>query len=278
MQTPMRTLLGLLLGGTGLAAAAAPENLEQSVCGAIKEPLMFALWSAAAGKADPRAAAAIPNALPLAYTTVDGRRLRGYKLSAAGSGPPQGFVLVAQGNAMLADQLLEAFAAFAERRHDVYLYDYRGYGESEGRPRLKAITRDYRDIFAALAGLGYERKLLYGISFGGIVVANVVGSGLPYDRAVIDSAPSRLSDHGCPRQYDPVENLPADSARLLVISGSNDRVVTPRDMRELLEAARARAARVVVADDFAHPFMDGPAAHARRMKLIGDFLFGERVR
>ena len=175
---------------------------------------------------------------------------------------------------MLADQLLYDLSFLADQGKDVFVYDYRGYGNSEGKRRLKAIVSDYRDLFNALSTSPHDQKLLYGISFGGIVLLNVMGSGAKFHRAVIDSSPSRVSQMGCPPEYDTVDNLPTDSSNLMVVSGQKDTVVPPADMAELIATAKSRGAQVVVSDDFAHAFMDEEQpVHRQRQELIKEFLF-----
>ena len=272
-------ILWLTLSNMAFAATdPSTEDPEQTVCGWFKERLAFAAWSAVAGAPNPQAWRGVPGAAPVSFKTRDGRALAGYKISARpappGVGRRSGFLLVAQGNAMLADQLLPELGAFAERGVDVFIYDYRGYGASEGKPRLRAIVADYREIFQAHSASGYERKFLYGISFGGVVMLNVIGRGIQFDKAVIDSAPSRVSTLGCPAEYDPVGKLPANSSSLLIISGQQDTVVRPGEMRELLEMARARGAKTLAAEQFAHPFMDADAAvHGQRQKIVQEHLF-----
>lgn len=256
------------------------DDHEETVCGFLRERLVFALWSSAAGKPNPQAAARLRNAAAISHTTRDGRTLRGYKLAAnlaAGTAAsPAGFVLLAQGNAMLADQLLDYLNAYTVEGYDVYVFDYRGYGSSEGRRRLKAIVGDYRELFAWLSA-GYSgRKLLYGISFGGIVISNVIGSGAAFDRAVIDSAPSRISGYGCPKEFDPVANLPADSSALLLINGALDTVVPAKDSAELLDTGERNGARVIRCGQFAHPFMDVDLqVRLARFRTIQSFLLGQ---
>jgi alpha/beta superfamily hydrolase len=250
------------------------ENLEVTVCGWFKERAAFAAWSMAAGTPNPNAWRSVPGALPISHKTRDGRILRGYKISRTSpAGNGSGFVLVAQGNAMLADQLLHDLATLADRGNDVYVYDYRGYGNSEGKRRFKAIVSDYREIFDTLSANANHQKLLYGISFGGIVLLNVIGGGAKFTRAVVDSSPSHISHLGCPAEYDPVRNLPSDSSNLMIISGKNDTVVTPDDMHEMISTAKSRGAQTVVADEFAHPFMDTEqTVHEERAKMIMEFL------
>ena len=253
-------------------------NLEQSVCG-FKEPIIFWLWSNQAGRPDEHRLRGLPNAEDIAFTSRDGRLLRGYRLRAAGQSTAdapsgaRGYLLVIQGNAMLADQILGEFQAFARAGYDVYVYDYRGYGRSQGKRRLKAMVDDYQGIIEQLNDRSYPNRLVYAMSFGGIVLLDAWRDGFDLDRVVVDSSPSRLSDYGCPASYDPLEHLPADCSRFLFIAGMQDRVVTPAMSRDLLAGAERCGARIMREPDFAHPFMDHRyAVHRQRFSAIEQFL------
>jgi hypothetical protein len=272
----------LVAGVPGPAGAGGEEamDLERQVCG-LKEPFLFWLWSGMAGRPDAARVAGLRNVEDIAFGTGDRRTLRGYRLKATGADgqpvEPRGYLLVMQGNAILADSLIGRFASWAADGYDVYLYDYRGYGRSDGRRRLQAIVSDYTEIRAALDASGYARRLVYAFSFGGIVLLDGLGNRDLPDRIVVDSTPARLSNYGCPADYDPVAHLPEDCGRFLFVTGRDDAVVTPAMSRELVETARARGARVLEDDTFGHPFMErDPSAHARRMRAVGDFLLGTR--
>lgn len=243
---------------------------ETSVCGFIREPLAFWLFRRAAGAADAGRVAGIRDIERLTFKTGDNRALGGYRLRAA---VPQGYLLVAPGNAMLADQIMGEFQYFRDRGFDVYIYDYRGYGLSGGRSRLITIISDYREIIAYLNAQPYRRHALYGMSMGGVILLNAAGESGDYSSLVIDSSPSRISPLGCPERYDPVNHLPADSSRIKIIAGGRDRVVRPEEMRELLLAAKFRGAQVVQRAEFAHPFQDATTEiHWRRMQDVADFI------
>lgn len=263
----------LLAVMNGCAVTGGGREAEESVCGAMREPLVFAIWNHLAGEPDAARAMRIRNAERISFTTRDERVLRGYRLASTKEGPPEGRLLVAQGNAMLSDRLLASLTTFSDAGLDVFIFDYRGYGDSEGRPRLKAIVGDYRELAEAYLLPGQGKRLLYGISFGGIVMLNAIGRGAAYDRAAIDSAPGRVSDHGCPAEYDPAENLPVDSRQLLLVAGLQDEVVRLRDSAELIVRGQLRGARSDVRDDYAHPYMDvTPSVHLLRLERIRSFL------
>lgn len=245
-------------------------DLESSACGFVREPLAFWMFRRAAGSPDARRLSGIPDIEQVRLVTLDKRTLGGYKLRAAGVA--KGYLLVAQGNAMLADQIVGELQIFRDRGLDVYVYDYRGYGLSGGRSRLNAIVSDYREIVAHLNRQGYRHRALYGMSMGGVILLNAVGASGEYSSLVVDSSPSRISHLGCPERYDPVNHLPADSSHLKIIAGERDRVVWPAEMEELTIEAKSRGAQTVRRMDYAHPFQDASEIHRRRMKEVADFL------
>jgi len=264
-------LVAALMSGDANAAMAADPDSETSVCGTLREPLAFWLFRGAAGSPDARRIAPIRDIERLALKTRDGRALGGYRLRHP---DPQGYLLVAPGNAMLADQIVGELQFFRDLGFNVYVYDYRGYGLSSGRSRLAAIVGDYRELIAHLNDLGYRRRLLYGMSMGGVVLLNAIGARPDrYDALVVDSSPSRISPLGCPERYDPVTHLPADCSRIKIIGGERDRVVRPEEMQELMGAAERCGAQIARRTEFAHPFQDGSEAiHRRRFQDVADFL------
>ena len=256
---------------SGVRAASAQEvDIESAVCGSVREPFVFWLWRSMAGSPNSTRVAHITNLEQIRFKTRDGAELGGYKLGAKN---PKGYLLVAQGNAMLADKLVGDLQTFRDLGLDVYIFDYRGYGISKGNSRLAAIVGDYAEIVAYLNTLGYAKNLLYGISMGGIVLLNAVGRSQTYMRLVVDSSPSRISDFGCPELYDPVAHLPEDSFRLMIISGAKDQVVAPSQMGELVRVGESRGGRVLLDNEFAHPYQDfSGAIHRRRQNEVEAFI------
>ena len=111
---------------------------------------------------------------------------------------------------------------------------------------------------------------------GGVILLNAVGKTDLYTRLVVDSSPARISNLGCPERYDPVAHLPNDGARVMIISGARDRVVSPDQMDELLRSARSRGARILQDAEFAHPYQDSSMAiHRRRQHIVASFLSQE---
>lgn len=266
-----------LLGSGKNSPSITGDYPEATVCGAIRETMAFWSWSRMAGRPDTSVAQRFANAHRIEHETRDGRLLKGYRLASTAQGDaPRGTVLVAQGNAMLADHLLGDLQTLAEAGIESWIFDYRGYGSSQGRARLQAIVGDYLELHRRMVRETGSIPGLYGISFGGIVLLNVIGAGADYQRGVIDGSPSRVTAFGCPERFDPASHFPERQARLLVISGHRDNVVPLRQTRELLELAEERGGRALVSEDFHHPFMDtDPDIRHQRIELIRDFLVGD---
>jgi pimeloyl-ACP methyl ester carboxylesterase len=251
-------------------SSARESDAEAAVCGTFREPFMFWLWQTMAGTANPARVANVKGARQIQFKTRDGIILGGYKLAAEN---PKAYLLVAPGNAMLADQLVADLQIFRDLGWDVFVYDYRGYGISQGKSRLAAIVDDYGEIITDLNSKDYRRRLLYGISMGGVILLNAVGGSGLYTRLIVDSSPARISNLGCPERYDPVNHLPADSTRLMIISGARDKVVPSQQMDELIDIARLSGGRILQDREFAHPYQDAsPLIHRRRQNEVASFL------
>lgn len=211
------------------------------------------------------------------YATVrvdlgGGLSLEGYRLSATPRERAPRAVLFLQGNAMRADQLRHKLTFFADRGYDVLVFDYRGYGRSDGEPLLRPISLDQARVADFVGNEGYGAVYLYGISLGGILA---MGPYMPRERfkaIAIDSSPAKLPWYSfCPDVYDPIANLPADASNMLVISGGEDRVVEAEDVAPLGDAVRQAGGRYLHEPAFGHPLADGAANTQRRFAAVADF-------
>jgi pimeloyl-ACP methyl ester carboxylesterase len=240
------------------------------------EDFYFSMVTAAAGRSriddlsswDGRGEA--PRVTGRAFTTADGRRLAGFHVKAAHA--TRGFVLVAHGNAMLAEHILPTFVALEHPSLDIVLYDDRGYGRSEGKTRFLAMFADARHLFdqlrSEIGGAGFA----YGLSQGGIVVSNSLLDAAGVRGVAIDGVPGDLPWYLCSSGFDPAERvmkstIPSES--ILIISGGRDNVVSRGWMEQLIAAGRTKGAQLVLRDDFPHPFQEpSPAMLGDRLGLI----------
>lgn len=261
----MRASIFIILLITLCHAGIAGESVERSICGRLREPIMFRLWRSAARAMDP----GVPPRHGAAYTfqTADARVLHGYRLAAESA--VRGAVVFIQGNAMtvatIADDLLPLTAA----GYDVYVLDFRGYGDSEGTPRIAALLSDYRQITTHLRSSGYQHIFVYGCSMGGVIASNLLD--LNVDGVVIDSAPATVQAFGCPAELDPIKHLPSACGKVLLIAGGSDRVVKPDQIKPLLEKGMGCGAVVVERAEWSHPFMGPESEVASRLKEAAIF-------
>ena len=107
----------------------------------------------------------------IALVASDGVRLTGWYMPLAGA---RGTVLFCHGNAGNISYLLDVAAGAHKLGLGVLLFDYRGYGQSEGVPSEEGTYRDAAaawDYLVAEAGVSPERIVVIGRSLGGPIAA-----------------------------------------------------------------------------------------------------------
>jgi fermentation-respiration switch protein FrsA (DUF1100 family) len=123
-----------------------------------------------------RELATTPRAIGLAYEDVrlrteDGVQLHGWFIPAA---QPRGTLLFFHGNAGNISHRLDSIRIFNELRLSVFIFDYRGYGQSEGSPSEAGTHRDAIAAWRFLTeerGVAPQRIVLFGRSLGAAVAA-----------------------------------------------------------------------------------------------------------
>ncbi len=106
----------------------------------------------------------------LSFETADGSRLHGLWLPAASAQGSACTIVHAHGNAANLSNHLPLVAWLPARGVNVLMFDYRGYGRSEGQPSLSGVVEDVEAAVAAARrqpGVDTERVLLFGQSLGG---------------------------------------------------------------------------------------------------------------
>lgn len=184
---------------------------------------------------------------PLFLVTEDGVRIHSFWLAAPGADRA---VLFLHGNAGSAWHRLENAALLAALGTHVLLLDYRGYGESEGRPSEAGIHADARAGLRHLVtdlGIPERRVVLFGRSLGGAVAVE-----LAVDRSlagvILESTFSSLADLGrrlfgppgawfAQGRFDSMARIRRVRAPLLFFHGDADDIVDPSLGRRLFEGA-----------------------------------------
>lgn len=200
-----------------------------------------------------RAIGATPAERGLAYEEVrietsDGVELAGWFVPAL---PERGVVLFFHGNAGNISHRLDSLEVFHDLGVSTLIFDYRGYGQSQGRPSEQGT---YLDAEAAWRYLVEEwqvpagRMFFFGRSLGGAVATYLAQVHPP--RALIlestfTSAPD-IAAHHLPFvparplvrfRYDTLARLPGINCPVLVVHSPDDEVIPYSHGRRLFAAA-----------------------------------------
>ncbi len=88
--------------------------------------------------------------------------------------PSKGLIFYCHGNA---DNLVRWGSYtndFLERGYDVFVYDYRGYGKSEGKPEKDLLLRDGKELWDwTLKHIPSKNRIIYGRSLGASIASHV---------------------------------------------------------------------------------------------------------
>jgi uncharacterized protein len=126
-----------------------------------------------------------PERLHLAYENVrfasgDGTPLHGWLLPAEGPGPAKGTVVFMHGNAENISTHIGSVFWLPARGFNVFLFDYRGFGRSGGKPDLKGANEDAAAAIRearVLPGVDPDRLVVFGQSIGGAIAVYAVATG-----------------------------------------------------------------------------------------------------
>jgi len=196
---------------------------------------------------------ATPKSIGLGYESVtietdDGLSLDGWFIPAA---DPRGVLLFFHGNAGNMSHRLESIKVFNDLRLSIFIFDYRGYGRSDGKPSEQGI---YRDAAAAWRYLTERRQIakesivFFGRSLGGAIAAHLAGRNCPGAlilESVFTSVPDLASQlypifpvRWLSRfRYQAKSSLKSVACPVLVVHSRHDEIVPFRHGRALYDAA-----------------------------------------
>ncbi|HUG39621.1 MAG TPA: alpha/beta fold hydrolase [Longimicrobiales bacterium] len=227
----------------------------------------------------------LPTASEVWLEAADGVRLHGWWVPAAASGWPRcdAVAIYFHGNAGTIVSRASIAGSLARRGLDVLLFDYRGYGRSEGRPSEPGLRADAE---AALRYVREERRVATGrVVLIGQSLGSAVALRLALDHAAgglilgapFPGLPAAVSHHAPwlpvrllrwpDGRYDAGSRIRELRVPLLVLAGGRDTLVPPFLSERVFEAAPRpkRLARV----DAGH---NGLMAHPASWDAIDGFL------
>lgn len=208
-----------------------------------------------------RALSASPNDIGLDYedvslTTGDNEVLHGWYIPAANS---NGVVLFFHGNAGNISHRLDSIGIFQELDLDVLIIDYRGYGQSSGRPSERGTYLDAQaawDYLVDIRGIVPGKIIIFGRSLGGAVAAwlaahtapgavileSCFSSGLDMAARLYPFLPVRMITR---LKYPVLEYVKRVSSPLLIVHSQQDEII-PFDMGEAIFAAAPEPKEMLV--------------------------------
>lgn len=210
---------------------------------------------------------------PISVATADGLTLHGWHLLADGHVPPdrapservlvggRPLALFFSGNGGNRSYRLPEAGLLTRAEADVFLFDYRGYGDNPGSPSEEGLAADALSIWhyaTAERHVSPGRIFLYGESLGGAVAvqlaAELCGASTPPAGIILRSTFSSLADvarHHYPivpvglllnERYDSLEMIREVTCPILMLHGQRDTIVPYALARKLFAAARERSA------------------------------------
>ncbi len=193
---------------------------------------------------------------------ANGERAHGWFLRAK-ERPAIATVLYCHGNGGNLSNVVWVAQELTVRGFDTMIFDYRGYGRSEGRLTdewgLYADTEAFYDHLVSERGVKTEKLALYGQSLG-TTAAIDLASRRPCGALIVESGLSSASDMGAisfpwlPRQLHVLAKNRFESERkiadvkcpALIAHGTNDPVIPVEQGRKLYESARDPKRLVIV--------------------------------
>jgi hypothetical protein len=182
------------------------------------------------------------------FTSSDGVRLHGWWIP---HDKARGTVLYCHGNSGSLGSQIDTLRRLRRLRCNLFAFDYRGYGRSEGKPHESGLYRDVRAAYRHLTeelGIDSAELMLFGHSLGGAVAIDAATdlevAGLIVqnsftqmrDMARVDS--DRMPMHWVAKnQFRSLAKVSRIKTPALFIHGRLDRRIPIDQGRRLFEAA-----------------------------------------
>ncbi|MGC4122179.1 MAG: alpha/beta fold hydrolase [Myxococcales bacterium] len=159
--------------------------------------------------------------------------------------------------------------SFRKAGVDLAVVDYRGYGESRGRPTLRLAIEDAQTVLAGVVAKAAGKPIIVmGRSLGSACAAELYGSSLDssvravvFESGFVDlaalirrrglEAPDSFDDAE-KATFDPLPKLARGRLPLLVLHGEQDQSISPTEGKRAYEAAGAEKKELVLVPGRGH--------------------------
>lgn len=221
--------------------------------------------------------------LDVYFESADGTRLHGWL---AEHPSPRGALLYCHGNAGNVTHRADVVDILRQRLGmTVFVFDYRGYGRSEGRPDEEGVVADARAArgwLAQHAGVAPQQIVLLGRSLGGAVATRLAVEG-GARAVVLESTFTSAADMGASiypflpvrllmqNRFETLGRIGDYRGPLIVSHGTEDEIIPFQHGRQLFEAAGSRVKEFVPVEGGTHnalPPLDYYDALAECLKRV----------
>ena len=224
----------------------------------------------------------------VSFRAGDGTLLHGWFLPGKG----RGTLLFCHGNAGNISHRLDSLEIFHRLGLSVFLFDYRGYGISEGKPSEEGVYSDVEGAWRWLTeerGIRPEAIVLFGRSLGGAAAAWAAQKYSPAG-LILESTFTSLADIGkhhyfflpvkliVGNSFDTLGKMKNISCPVLVAASPEDEIVPGEQGQILFEAARPPKSFLQLKGDHNWGFMSTGRAYVQGLDTFLDEVFGSEAR
>ena len=216
-----------------------------------------------------------PDEIGLSYENVelrtsDGLRIHGWFIPCPSDSPTGLTLLFLHGNAGNISHRLSKCQTFSDLGLDVFLIDYRGYGQSEGRPDERGTYHDADAAYEYLVqqrSVAPDRIVVYGESLGTGVAVDLA-SRMPVGGVILEAAFTSVADVAqrlfwflpvrpfVRNRYESLRKISRINAPLLLLHSREDEMFRISHAQRLLNAADGPKQLVELRGKHAEAFCD----------------------
>lgn len=212
------------------------------------------------------------------FGASDGTRLHGWFIRSAG----KRVILICHGNGGNVSDRLELCQLLHRLGVNVFIFDYRGFGRSEGTPDELGTYLDAVASYDWLRAKGFQPKeiIALGESLGGAVAADLA-TKRELGGLVLQSTFTSMTAVAkevyfflpvkwiCTFKYDTLSKLPTVHVPILILHGERDKLIPMHHARELYAAANSPKLLKELPGDHNGALASDPAAYS---SAVGELL------